>query len=305
MKHVILLHYYCEAEVSRYLRIAEFLREYGRCSAEYEFLLLAASCISPSQVLQDAFSKIAPAKTFHCRKTRDGYWEGSAAAFWEGMEYVNKNYEKDGGFTFWLESDTLPVKKNWVDLLGLEWEKHPGILIMGLYVPWLIDPRMGCDVVLPHINGSACYAKDLDNLIPQSYKASSTQPFDISLSQYAIKAGKFHKSGQFVFTDQYKLCHNIQDPRIVIVNGYRQNQDEFISKVSSLLKNPVMIKEEIKRVGQLPADKKVCCKFWNPCVNLCMIHDCVRHPFKRILFLFDKIFLFKVFPILNMFRKRR
>ena len=302
MKHVILLHYYCEAEISRYLRIAEFLREYSRCSADYEFLLLAASCISPSQALEDAFARIAPAKTFPCRKTKDGYLEGSAAAFWEGMGYVNSRYDKDGGFAFWLESDTMPIKSNWVDLLELEWKKHPDILVMGLYVPWLSDTQAG--VVPAHINGGGCYAKDMDNLIPASYKSSNTQPFDISLSQYAMKVRKFHKSGQFVFADQYKLCRDIRNPKITILNGHHLNQDELISRAISLLKDPVMIKEEIKRIGRLPADKKICCRLWNPRVKLCMIHDCVRYPFKRIFFIFDKIFFIKAFPILNMFRKR-
>ena len=301
MKHIILLHYYCEAEIERYLQIAEFLREYSRCRADYEFLLLAASCISPSQVLQDAYSKIAPAKTLSGQKTMNGHLAGANAAFWEGMEYINNNYEKDGGFVFWLESDMLPIKKNWVDLLELEWKKHPGILVMGLYIPWLIDPRVECNLITPHINGGGCYVKYLDSIIPISYKNPA---FDMHLSRYAMKVRKFHKSGQFVFTDKYELCYDISNPKITILHGLEQDHNQFISGTINLLRNPDFIKKEIEIIEQLPTDKKICCKFWNPCVKLCMIHDCVRHPFKRILFLFDKIFLFKVFPVLNMFRKR-
>jgi len=276
MKHIILLHYYCDSEIKCYLEIADFFLDYSQCKSEYEFLLLCSSFIQPSENLHNAFLKIAPTRTVHCRNSQPGHDKGCNAAFWEGMEYINSNYEKDGGFVLWLEADTFPAKRNWVDLLAKEWKAHPQALMMGLYLPKLKG------VFPDHINGGACYTKDFVECIPLQYKTLDSI-VDVTISQYILGTKRYHKSRSFVFSHLFSLCNDISDPEKVILNGFAQNREKFIFKGIKLLKDPVFLKEEKKRLKQLPPESKKCCWLWSrPIHNMCYLHDYLRTPYKRI-----------------------
>jgi hypothetical protein len=276
MKHVILLHYYCESEIKCYLNIADFLSSYSRCNSEYEFLLLCSSFIQPSESLHNAFLKISTTRTVHCKNSKPGHAEGCTAGFWEGMEYINSNYEKDGGFVLWLEADTMPAKSNWVDLLEQEWAAHPRVLAMGLYVPGLKG------VLSAHINGGACYPKNLVESIPSKYKTSNPI-VDVNMSQYILPIKRYHKSRKFVFSRLYNLCNDITDPEIVILNGYAQNREEFISKGVGLFKNPVFLEKEKNRLKRFPLEGRKCCWLWDASLSRCYIHDYLKMPHKRII----------------------
>ena len=35
--------------------------------------------------------------------------------FWDCMEYVEKHYASNDGFSLWLESDMCPTQADWID----------------------------------------------------------------------------------------------------------------------------------------------------------------------------------------------
>lgn len=233
MKHVIILPYYSNDEIKRYLWIANFLKEFTVTKYNYEFLLAAHSSIQPSSTLFNAFVRIAPTKSLQCKTKISGFPQGPAAVFWEIMEYINGHYEKDGGFSLWLESDMIPVKANWLDRLTEQWLRIPETVLMGLYVP---DRYIeGGGRIAEHINGGACYAKDFANFLPQEGRKPS---FDVELFRYIRKTQRFQKSNLFAFAKIDNLWQLIHNSEKVILHGFKQNKDRFIKSCLRSLRSP-------------------------------------------------------------------
>ena len=103
MKNVIIVPYFSEEEVDRYLRIAKRLDAFREQSVAYEFLLAASPRIQPSERLFYAFSQIAPCKHFQCPTKIFGYPQGPTAMFWDCMDHVHETYDLEGGFSLWME----------------------------------------------------------------------------------------------------------------------------------------------------------------------------------------------------------
>lgn len=228
-KHIVILPYFCQEEVDRYLKIAQLLGRYPAPNVEVEFLLAASPRTVPSEELQRAFSPFGNTISFQCPTQVFGYPEGPGAMFWDCMEYIaNANPGRDG-FSLWLESDMSPVKPDWIDQLAQQWagfEKQP--IMMGCYVPEVYKRRLfkGPKLMLePHINGGACYSLDFANQMPESAR---TGVFDMAVFQFAQEQGRAMNTSKISFSTNQRVRRDVLDPEKVLLHGFMQEKDQFI-----------------------------------------------------------------------------
>jgi hypothetical protein len=225
--HVVIIPYFSDQEVARYLRIAEHIRSLGPQQTRYEFLLASSPLIEPNQQLLDAFSQIAPATAFACPTRVFGYPIGPTVMFWDCMDYLAAKMPDDGGFGLWMESDMLPVKPDWLDRLAGEWNEAAHALALGRLVPtvykWRIPRRK---IWIPqHINGGGCYAKSLVLEVPFSYRRDT---FDLALFPFLRERGRFQATESFAFSTVQRCHRDMADPRRAVLHGFLQDKDRFI-----------------------------------------------------------------------------
>src|SRR5262245_32515006 len=108
--HVVILPYFCQAEIERYLQIAECLGRFGQQTTSYEFLLAASPKIETDRRLHRAFEGLAPTTSFQCPTQIFGYPQGPTAMFWDCMDHIAQHHCRRPGFSLWLESDMAIVK---------------------------------------------------------------------------------------------------------------------------------------------------------------------------------------------------
>ena len=229
MKNVIIVPYFSEEEVDRYLRIAKRLDAFREQSVAYEFLLAASPRIQPSERLFYAFSQIAPCKHFQCPTKIFGYPQGPTAMFWDCMDHVHETYDLEGGFSLWMESDMVPVKRDWISRLSAEWTAHDRVpLLMGCYVPDVEKHRFFRRKRLwikEHINGGACYSNDFAASMPLEAREGV---FDMVVYQHAESLGRASRTPQIAFaTVPTALAQANRNDR-VLLHGFMQNKDDFL-----------------------------------------------------------------------------
>ncbi len=225
--HVVILPYFCDEEVSRYLRIVGRMAEMPQ-KCRWSFLLAASPRTTPSAVLEKACRAVAPVKSFQCPSQIFGYPQGPTAMFWDCMDYLAANYPDDGGFGLWLESDMAPVKLDWLDRLDREWSSAADPLLMGCYVPKVYKSRLFRPKKLlldDHVNGGACYSRKFAERLPQSAREGV---FDMVTYREARKVGEVLLTRQIDFSDNKRVRRDVLDPVKVLLHGYLQDKDRFI-----------------------------------------------------------------------------
>ena len=90
--HVIIVPYYCQAEVDEYLKIAELMQRFPKPRVSCSFLLAASPIAEPSERLLEAYSQIAPTRQFECPTQEFGYPAGPTAMYWDAMDFVAEEY---------------------------------------------------------------------------------------------------------------------------------------------------------------------------------------------------------------------
>lgn len=235
MKHIIIVPYFSEQEIDRYLRIAERMASFPKQKTKFEFLLAASPRIEPSDRLFQGFNPIAPAVHFQCPTKIFGYPQGPTAMFWDALDQCNATNNRDGGFALWMESDMIPVKPNWLDRLDTEWNNQTfAPLIMGRYVPDVQKHRFFRKKRLwikEHINGGACYAKDFVKHVPLEARGGV---FDTFLYQFLKDTGRVVCSNQIAFSTVGSAKQDTLDPRRVLLHGFMQDKDKFLSESLSV-----------------------------------------------------------------------
>jgi hypothetical protein len=256
-RNIVILPYYCDAEVARYLKIAERLRSFPEPAGGYHFLLASSPKTRPSYQLQAAFSQIGNTIPFACPTQIFGYPEGPTAMFWDCMDYLATHYGGQPGFGLWMESDMAPTKADWIDRLSREWSgppeqqvrlgnsdtltlndqaeksKSPGVttpIMMGCYVPRVFKHRIfkGKKLLLhAHINGGACYAMDFAKHMPREARKGV---FDMSVFEYASSLGRIRSSPQIAFSTLTRVRRDLQDNSKVLLHGFMQDKDRFIEE---------------------------------------------------------------------------
>lgn len=255
MTHTIVLPYINNDEIQRFISIGRFLKLRSKNRSDFRFLLVNKKTVAPSVELEELYSQIAPVGRFEPNTTIDAYPQGPDAFFWETMEHINKNFEKDGGFVLWHESDMIAIRPDWVDRLAAEWIARPDALVMGLYYLrrfWVKTRGFTAD----HINGGACYAKDLVRYVPALIRGKG---FDYSLFRVIGPTKRYIKSDQFCFSHLFSLADDFRDPRKTILHGYRQDKNLFIEKTIRLAASTEACQSDKLSQERLPANEKICC----------------------------------------------
>ncbi len=261
-RNVVILPYFCEDEVTRYLKIADKLATCPRPRERCEFLLAASPRTSTSQRLLEAYSCLGNTTAFQCPTQIFGYPEGPTAMFWDCMDFLSEHYADSSGFGLWLESDMAPTQPDWLDRLSEEWHSEPEKpIMMGCFVPDVYRkrlfkrPRLILD---HHINGGACYAMDFARHMPVSAREGC---FDMIVYRYAHELGRAKRSRQIAFSTNRRIRRDLSDRSKVLVHGFQQDKDRFIDqcvaplteieKATALL-NPVLDRwESFKRTARI------------------------------------------------------
>lgn len=230
-RHIVILPYYCQEEVDRYLKIAKKIASFKRPEVEVDYLLAASPRAQPNQDLFDAYQNIGNAISFQCPTQIFGYPEGPTAMFWDCMDYVSQNYQGQSGFSLWLESDMAPTQPNWIDRLSQQWYSHHQTpIMMGCYVPEVYKTRLFKQRKLllePHINGGACYAFDFANHMPTEAREDV---FDMAVFEYAQSLGRAVSTQLISFSTNDRVRRDLMDDQKVLLHGFMQEKDSFIDQ---------------------------------------------------------------------------
>ncbi len=229
-QHLIILPYFCEEEIARYLKIAQQIKSFPKPGCDLHFLLASSPKTQPSGQLFQHFSEIAPCTSFRCPTQVFGYPAGPTAMYWDVMEFIAENFSQCDGFALWLESDMAPVKPDWLDRLSAEWYAGQRPLMMGCYVPDVYKHRLFRKPKLllnAHINGGACYATDFARRLPPEARSGV---FDMAVFQYAEAKHRIRPTRQIAFSTLERVRRDVLDPAKVLLHGFMQEKDAFIDK---------------------------------------------------------------------------
>lgn len=235
-RHIVILPYYCQEEVDRYLSIAEKIASFPKSEVEVDYLLAASPRAQHSQALLDAYNRIGNAIAFQCPTQIFGYPEGPTAMFWDCMDYVAQHYKGGDGFSLWMESDMAPTQPDWIDRLSDQWYSHKEIpIMMGCYVPEVYKSRLFKKRKLllePHINGGACYSMDFVDHMPARAREGV---FDMAVFQYAQSLGRAVSTNLISFSTNSRVRRDLLDQEKVLLHGFMQDKDSFINQCLSPL----------------------------------------------------------------------
>ncbi|GAA5506418.1 hypothetical protein [Novipirellula caenicola] len=238
--HTIILPYFSEAEIDRYERILDHMLSMESPKCEFEFLLSASPRTEPSDRLMRSASRIAPASHLHCPTQVFGYPFGATAMFWDSMRHVADMSDDNNGFALWMESDMCPVAADWLDRLDDHWQSSGDVLLMGcevpdvyrdcqkkfrLYRPFRHRPIEKKRWIARHINGGACYRRDLIHQVSPEYQDGI---FDVRLGDLLREQGGYSSTPAIAFSTLDRLNHDLRDPDKVLLHGYLQDKDTFL-----------------------------------------------------------------------------
>ncbi len=227
-QHVVVLPYFSQEEIDRYLKIAAYLKTVPASKCDVHFLLANSLRIEPSLELFNSFREIAPCTSFTCPTAIFGYPEGPSAMFWDCMCYVAERFQDSRGFCLWMESDMAPVKPNWIDRLSDEWFAGRRPLMMGCHVPDIYKRRIFRQpklILHEHINGGACYAMDFASQMPQNARDGV---FDMAVFKYAKTLGRVRYTDQIAFSTLSRVRRDVQCEEKVLLHGFMQEKDDFV-----------------------------------------------------------------------------
>ncbi len=242
-RHVVIIPYYCDEEIVRYQKIADWMLEHCRLPLDCTFLLAASPRATVSDSLQQTFSRLGPAVSFQCPTQVFGYPAGPSAMFWDSMDYIAENFSGDG-FALWFESDMVAVRSDWMEQLTVEWDQQEETpLLMGCYVPkvykfrWLRQKKLMLEA---HINGGACYALDFARRLPDEAR---TGVFDMAVYPFARECGKVVISGRIGFSTNSTVRRDVQTGEKCVLHGFMQDKDQFVDSAT----RPVTAREKSSR----------------------------------------------------------
>ena len=230
-QHIIILPYFCDEEVNRYLKIADRLRTFPQPEGGYRFLLASSPRTQTSTKLVEAYSSLGTTIAFSCPTQVFGYPEGPTAMFWDCMDFIAERFPNDDGFSLWMESDMFPVQPDWIDRLSNQWfGENETPIMMGCFVPEVYKHRLFKKsklILQPHINGGACYAKDFAKRMPA---AARQGVFDMAVYEYAQKLGRAKSTRQIAFSTMSRVRRDLLDTSKVLLHGFMQPKDLFIDR---------------------------------------------------------------------------
>ena len=253
-KYVVILPYFCQEEVERYLKIANWLEQNCETPIPCHFLLAASPRTQHSQQLYAAFSKLGECSAFQCPSQVFGYPQGPTAMFWDTMDHIAEKFESYQGFSLWLESDMAFTQPDWLTRLANEWNQgnDQPPLLMGCYVPEVYKRRLFRKpklILHDHINGGACYSLDFATRMPE---AAREDVFDMAVYQFGKQIGGVKTTGQISFSTNTRVRRDLLDQNKCVLHGFMQDKDRFIDECVRPL-----TEREIKSAGWIPLRDKI------------------------------------------------
>ena len=231
-KYVIILPYFCQEEVDRYLLIAKWLETNCACPLPCHFLLAASPRTEHSKELFETYSKLGECSAFQCPTQIFGYPEGPTAMFWDAMDHIAANFGNYKGFSLWLESDMAFTQPDWLPRLAREWssnnQERP--IMMGCYVPEVYKYRVFRKpklILNDHINGGACYALDFASRMPRDAREGV---FDMAVYNYGKQVGAVKSTQLISFSTTNRVRRDLLDKNKCILHGFMQDKDTFIEE---------------------------------------------------------------------------
>lgn len=227
-QHVVILPYFSQQEVDRYIKIANYLKRQPTPNCRVHFLLANSLRIEPSIELFEAYREIGPCTSFECPTPVFGYPEGPTAMYWDCMKFVGEKFSDLSGFCLWLESDMAPVKPDWIDRLSNEWFTGERPLMMGCHVPDIYKKRIFRKpklILHAHINGGACYSMDFATRLPENARQGV---FDMAVYNHAQQLGKIRNTDLISFSTLSRVRRDVQSENKVLLHGFMQDKDQFI-----------------------------------------------------------------------------
>lgn len=254
-KYVVILPYFCDEEVDRYLKIAGWLTQNCVTPLPCHFLLAASPRTKPNARLFNAFDQLGECSEFQCPTQVFGYPEGPTAMFWDAMDHIASTFPEFEGFSLWLESDMAFTQPDWLPRLVKEWtsgnEEHKP-LMMGCYVPEVYKHRLFRKpklILHDHINGGACYALDFAKRMPEEARIDV---FDMAVFQYGKTVGGVKSTRQISFSTNDRIRRDLLDSNKCIVHGFMQEKDQFIDQCVQPL-----TEREIKSASWIPVRDQI------------------------------------------------
>jgi hypothetical protein len=233
--HTVIFPYFSEPEIDRFERILMHIERLGPQNVPFEFLLASSPAISPSERLYKAAKRIAPTRMFECPTQVFGYPAGCSAMFWDCMWHVANDHDSEQDFVMWFESDMCPVKPNWIDRLSADWKSCGDVYAMGYVIPDIDRERRNKFApwqpvkkrrwVSLHVNGGACYRRDLIRHVASEHRAGI---FDIEIGKMLASHGGYADCPGIVLTTAERLPHDLRDDKTLVVHGYLQDKDAFL-----------------------------------------------------------------------------
>tara|TARA_A200000113_G_C8786745_1_gene329509 strand:- start:157 stop:918 length:762 start_codon:yes stop_codon:yes gene_type:complete len=193
-EHIIILPYYCKQELKRFEKLSEVLdRIIKRTNSKFVFLLvgrwdshnLDTRKLSHNFNKLGVFKKIVLAKpSKHLPKvTRHDL---AKIMFVKSMMYI-KNYLSDTkGFALWFESDCILTAPDSISCIEQEWNKKTNALLMGKYISYENESDLQKKNFPSHINGVACYSKNIIDIVPPNAFYETYRSFDVFLYNYLL-----------------------------------------------------------------------------------------------------------------------
>jgi hypothetical protein len=124
----------------------------------------------------------------------------------------------------------VPVKPDWIARLHREWFSGDTPLVMGCLVPRVYKTRWWRRRKLlleSHVNGGACYAKDVALRLPP---AARQGVFDMAIYPHAMRAKGVRPTSQICFSTVARARRDVLDERKTLLHGYMQDKDAFLRR---------------------------------------------------------------------------
>ena len=230
-EYTVIVPYYCEAEIARYMTIADQIERLGRQSHEYRFLLAASPRTRLSRELEARLSELAPVDHFQCPTRIFGYPAGPTAMFWDCMDWMDCNSRSAEGFGLWFESDMVPVRENWLDLIVADWHRGGQPWLMGCVIPEIYRNRLFKTTppkwTEEHVNGGACYCRHFARHLPPQAREDV---FDLAVYPYCQEANQVRATETISLSTMNRCRMDISNSNRAVLHGFLQNKEKFLSK---------------------------------------------------------------------------
>ena len=191
-EHIIILPYFSNQEVKRFEKLSEIWDKINtKTDCKFVFLLvgrwdthqLDTRKITSNLKNFGNIKKIVLSNP-NVNLPKSSRHDLAKIMFVKTMTYINQYLSNAKGFALWLEADCIPTAKDWIFCLEKEWSKKTNTLLMGHYISYENELDYERKSFPSHINGVACYAKNIIDIIPPKAFYDTYRSFDVFLYNY-------------------------------------------------------------------------------------------------------------------------